>query len=116
MILAFTLNMPRNSACNGKWSGQEKIYVVTKSFTSRKDLPNAAKMVATGSYHYDFGDGWAARIDVTEITSSAAASLRKRSSGFCGYEWMIDSIVRHGKILNSTQQKAAEARSNGQAE
>jgi hypothetical protein len=32
------------------------------------------------------------------IDSPEASKRRKVSKGFCGYEWMIESIIYHGKI------------------
>lgn len=103
MILSFRLTMPTNNSWNGKWSGQDKIYVKTRNILPKK---LADKILENPIYHYNFGDGWSARIEVDQVTSSQAAALRKRSAGFSGYEWMIDSIVYHQKII--TKEKRLE--------
>ena len=108
MILAFTLNMPSRNSWNGKWSGDERCYVILKTFKSQKACAHAAEMVAHGSYHYNWSDGWGARIDVSTVgTSVEAARLRKKSNGFCGYDWMVDSIINYGIIMDDAQVKAA---------
>lgn len=92
--LCFTLSMPRNNSWNGKWTGDEKFYARTREFTEKK----AAQIISGGSYGYNFGDGWYARIDVKEISGEEKRKIDKKTSGFCGYEWMIDSIVYNGDI------------------
>jgi hypothetical protein len=101
MILAFTLTMPNNNAWDGKWSGGGKLYVETRAFRSGKDKQIAANL-ADRNFYYNFGDGWGANVEVTEVDSGEAQKLRNKSSGFCGYEWMIESIIKHGKIRSST--------------
>lgn len=91
MLVLFELSMPGNNAWNGRWSGEGKCYAVVRSFRS-----GAPKF---GYYDYNFGDGWRAGVTVREITSPAAKKLRKQSIGFCGYDWMIDDICKHGRIL-----------------
>jgi len=44
---------------------------------------------------------WGAAVAVNEVSSAEAANLRTKSNGFCGYEWMVDSILKHGRILAS---------------
>jgi len=43
-------------------------------------------------------DGWGANVAVELIGSVEKKIREKKSAGFCGYEWMIDSILKHGKI------------------
>lgn len=97
-MLAFILTMPGNNAWNGKWSGEGNLYAVVRSATKKK----IAKLAGT-SYGYDFGDGWYARVNVKAVEGAEARQLRKDTRGFCGYEWMIDSIMTYGKIMNDIQ-------------
>lgn len=104
MIVAFILTMPRNNSWNGKWSGDERIHAIVRNVGStQKAGIKYSAMAADGPYWYDFGDGWAAQVDVRIVERGEAAKLRKKSCGFAGYEWMIESIRDHGKILNSLQ-------------
>jgi len=89
MLVIFTLSMLNNNSWDGKWSGENRLYYIIK------DLVKPPKL---GVYSYNFGDGWRAAITVREVTSTAADSLRKQSEGFCGYEWMVDSIIKDGDI------------------
>lgn len=34
------------------------------------------------------------------VDSREAARMRKESKGFCGYNWMVDSIISYGEILS----------------
>jgi hypothetical protein len=98
MYLAFFLSMPNCGSWNGKWSGAGRKYVVVRRFLKHK-LDNANRILNTGYYHYSWEDGWGAGITVKEVDSKQAAKLRKESQGFCGYEWMVDTIVDYGKPL-----------------
>lgn len=99
MILAFELSMPNIGSWNGKSSGDDNKYIVTKTFRGKQDIENAIKIRDKGYYHYSWGDGWGAGIRVTQVDASEAARLRKRSAGFCHYNWMIDSIIKYGRPL-----------------
>jgi hypothetical protein len=98
MLISFELSMPNSNSWNGKWSGESKLYVKVKSFVSKKDVLRAESMINQGYYRYNFGDGWIAGISVKQVDSKEAARLRRKSSGFCGYDWMIDSIINKGLI------------------
>jgi len=98
MIVAFTLSMPGCPSWDGKWSGEGKKYVIVNTFKP-KELVNAVLILDEKSFCYRWDDGWMARIDVHEVDSKQAAKLRKESNGFCGYDWMVDSIIQHGKPL-----------------
>jgi hypothetical protein len=99
MIVAYTLSMPSNRAWDGKWSGEDRSYVVTRAYRGKKGEKKATKIVDDGPYHYNWDDGWGARIDVKIVDAREAASLRSKSAGFCGYKWMIDTIEEFGKPL-----------------
>ncbi len=105
MQLAFILNMPGNNSWDGKWSGEGRLYAIVKTFSSQKAQLHATQILAEGSYGYNFGDGWYARVDVKAVDASESRKIRKNSKGFCGYDWMVESIERHGKILNSLQER-----------
>lgn len=109
MNLIFKLSMPGNNSWNGRWSGEDRLYAVVRNVgTAQKTRTKYQPILDKGYYTYHFGDGWVAGVDVYEATSAAEVRrIRKRSQGFCGYEWMIDSIMRWGKILNSEQEREA---------
>lgn len=102
--LSFTLSMPNNNAWNGKWSGAGRLYVVIRTFgTSKAALEAMARCQPGKSHYYNFGDGWGASVEVRTVDATLAGKLRKSSAGFCGYEWMVDSIMEHGKIFADHQ-------------
>jgi hypothetical protein len=99
-ILCFELSMPNVGSWNGRWSGEGRCYARIRKFgRSKAAKEQAAKILTEGSYYYNFGDGWAASVSVREVTAAEAGKIERRSAGFCGYEWMIDSIIRDGEIL-----------------
>lgn len=112
MIVSFQLTMPNVGSWNGKWSGEGSKYYVIKKVSERwikkqehfKTLLEANK----DSWHYSWSDGWGANVTAEIVTSYEASKRRKQSSGFCGYEWMVDSIMWYGEIMNSSQRKSIE--------
>lgn len=97
--LAFELSMPSVGSWNGKWTGAGNYYAVFHNIGRGKSAAEKVqKLVEKGSFHYDFGDGWCARINVREVSGRALTVLRRRSQGFCGYEWMVSSILEYGEI------------------
>lgn len=97
MIVAFELSMPGRNSWNGKWSSEERFYVIVRNCGKRPPM--------LGYYSYDFGDGWRAGVTAREVDSATARKMRKQSAGFCGYDWMVDSIVRDGDIYSKLRPK-----------
>lgn len=100
-MIAFILTMPQVNSWNHKWSGEENLYAKVHTLGKKEDN-------VVGYYRYSWSDGWGAAVEARRVTAVEARKMRKASKGFCGYDWMIDSIIRHGKILDSTQEKAAQ--------
>ena len=99
MILCFELSMPNVGSWNGKWSGEDRFYARVVNFGRSKTANEKAKAILNrGYYHYNFGDGWSAGIRVSQVDAKEAAQIRKKSAGFCGYDWMIQSIKDNNKI------------------
>jgi len=90
--IAFRLSMPRNNSWNNRWSGEELIYVRVQALTNTI----AQRVLQQGYYSHSFGDGWVAMISVEEVSKEKAKELKKKSKGFCGYDWMIDNIKWYG--------------------
>ena len=106
MLLCFKLSMPCNNSWNGKWTGSKKQYVKIVSFQGKRrtkkaheilnqKTPQHASQPESGYYSYNFGDGWVAGVSIYIVDGKEAARLRRQSAGFCGYEWMIDSIIEN---------------------
>ena len=92
MKVAFTLTMPGVGSWNGKFTGANKCYA--KSREIGKDSRD--KIIKNSPYFYRWDDGWTARIDATSCKD--ASYELKHSSGFMGYDWMIDNIISKGTI------------------
>ena len=97
--------MPGCNSRNGRWSGQDKLYCLVRSFTGKKGELKAKAISDHGYFTYNFGDGWRAGIRVAIVDPVQAKRLRKASQGFCGYEWMVESIINDGTIYGPTQPK-----------
>jgi hypothetical protein len=111
MHVSFTLTMPNNNSWNGKWSGEGRSYVRVLTVSDAKKTRAKFEKLA-GNHYYNFGDGWGANVEVKEVTGAEKRKLTKQSAGFCGYDWMIESLRSHGKILND-QQRAAYIKERG---
>lgn len=92
-MIVFYLDMPGKASWNGKWSGEGKIFAKVRTDSS---VPSE---YIGQSFNYRWDDGWEACVTVEKVTSKEANKIRKQSAGFCGYEWMIDSIIDHGYII-----------------
>jgi hypothetical protein len=106
MLVSFELSMPGRNSWNGRWSGEEKLFVIVKRLRAKTADKLSFKL---GHYSYNFGDGWGAGLSVREVTSSAARKLKKQSAGFCGYDWMVDSIIADGDIYSEMRPKPIKA-------
>lgn len=106
MILAYTLSMPHANSWNGKWSGEGQDYIIIRSYRGDKAVKKATLILQESSFWYRWSDGWCARVDVKEVTSTEARKLRKKSCGFSGYDWMVKSIETYRKIYASHEEPA----------
>lgn len=73
---------------------------------SQKASKRETEIVAGSPYFYSFGDGWAASVSARIVDATEARGLRKQSAGFCGYDWMIEEIRSHGRILSLSERAA----------
>ena len=80
----------------GTWSGESRHYTIVRRMGSRArtdlDLKHDG---AERSWSYGFGDGWVARVTARVVPSKEKL---KKSDGFSGYDWMVQSILSHGDI------------------
>ena len=78
--------MPCKGSRDGKWTGEDKTYTV-QELIAEEDLIDK-------SFTYDFGDGWVAKVQCRLPRPNAVPTDQ-----FCGYEWMIESIITKGAII-----------------
>lgn len=97
----FRLSMPGRNSWNGRWSGEGSNYTIVKNIPDKR----AGELLgAKGreSWGYNFGDGWYASVEGRVVPKGER--LRK-SAGFCGYDWMVRSILADGEIYGPMQPK-----------
>lgn len=100
--LLFELIFPSIGSWNGKFTGANKKYYRTKSYT--KDQESIyKKMLSKRKYTHNFCDGWVAQITIREIQSKEKKTYEKASAGFLGYEWMIADIEKYGRIRSQAE-------------
>ena len=92
-MIVFTLSMPNRGSWNGRWSGEDRVYA---RIFHNNDVP---KDIIGKDFYYNWDDGWCACVSVTKVDSKEAAKIRKKSAGFCGYDWMIRSIIKNREII-----------------
>ena len=95
--LLFSLTMPNPPSWNGKWSLANEKHTRARAF-SDTEFNNLPQNII-GTHYYCWNDGWTAQINVS-VTNSYEKKERhlKNSAGFCGYDWMIDSLIERGEI------------------
>lgn len=104
MTLIFELSMPGRSSWNGRWSGEETCYAIVKNFgTGKKATERASALATIGYWSHSFGDGWRAGVSCKIATPKSAREYRRKTRGFCGYDWMVANILRHGSIQEPTE-------------
>lgn len=87
----FTLGMPNRGSWNGGWSGENARYAIVRTLT--KEQQN--RIGDRRYWYHNFGDGWGASVTARVMNSGERA---KKSAGFCGYDWMVNSILAEGTI------------------
>ena len=97
---AFKLSMPNVGSWNGRWSGEKDLYIKFRKLTNKQIEESK---IEEKSYHYNFGDGWSANVHVFVTDSNERRKLERKSKGFSGYDWMIDSIIKNGKIITEEE-------------
>lgn len=100
--LSFELTMPNVGSWNGEWTGSHKKYFIIRKVTAglfKEKIKPLLNEMPHKNFYYNFGDGWGANVKMEIINSCEGNNRRKISSGFCGYDWMVDSIMANGKII-----------------
>lgn len=94
--------MPNRASWNGRWSGEDKKHYIIKKVSDRflKQQDHLKKLHETGAdgWYYRWEDGWGASVSAQIIDGTEARKRRKLSAGFCGYDWMVESILSKGEI------------------
>jgi len=89
--IEFKLSMPHRCSWNGRWAGSDSNYTITENVTDKK----SDELMAVGSWRYSFGDGWEACVSARIVPKGERV---KKSAGFCGYNWMVQSIRLYNEI------------------
>jgi hypothetical protein len=107
--IAFELSMPNVGSWNGRWSGEGNLYAIVRDFSQK----TADKILSKPSYYYRWDDGWGASVKVKAVDGTESRRIKKNSRGFCGYEWMIESIIAYGAIYADHQKPKAVTMDSG---
>ena len=99
----FKLSMPGRNSWNGRWSGEERNYTIVKSLRDSVALDLLGER-GSQSWSYAWKDGWCANVRARIVMPGERL---KKSDGFCGYDWMIDSILQYGRIYASHERPEA---------
>ena len=98
-MIVFLLTMPGVGSWNGKWTGEGRLYCRTMP---EKSVP---KELVGHSYEYAWDDGWRACVSVEKMPAAEARKMKQTSVGFCGYDWMIQSLLKRGYILSPSDER-----------
>lgn len=91
-MIVFELTMPHKGSWNNKWSSEHRRHIRLRR---EYEVP---KTCVGKDFYYRWDDGWEACVSVSKVPYDDATKLNKQSSGFCGYDWMIASIIHDGYI------------------
>jgi hypothetical protein len=91
-MIVFELLMPNVGSWNNRWTQSDKLFIRTRP---ERTVP---KEYWEKSFFYHWDDGWTACVTTFRLSATEARKLEKRSDGFCGYDWMINSIIKNGDI------------------
>ena len=87
--------MPNVGSWNGKWTGAENLYCRIRGLSKAK-----AEELEGKSFYYRWNDGWGASVECRKVSGNEITEMRNKSNGFCGYDWMIESIIQRGAITD----------------
>src|SRR5690606_22351437 len=73
---------------NGQWSGEGRNYVIVRNVPS-ETVAKWGRM----SWRHGWGDGWCACVTARVMEKG---ERKPKSDGFCGYDWMVNNIIRWG--------------------
>jgi len=97
-ILSFELTMPNCGSWNGVWTGAKNLHFVFRK-VEKKVVDRVLNGKEEANFYYRWDDGWGANIQVKKCDSATATKIKKKSNGIMGYDWMVDSIIKNGKII-----------------
>ena len=86
----FKLTMPGRNSWDGHWSGEGRNYTLLRDVDDE-----FASQLDGRSWSYGWSDGWRAEVSARIVPKD---ETEKPSHGFHGYDWMVASILRYGKI------------------
>ena len=90
MRVEFKLAMPSRGSWDNRWSGESRNYTLIRDLDDEQ-----ASQLSGRSWSYGWPDGWRAEISARIVHE---AETQKPSHGFHSYDWMVESILRYGKI------------------
>jgi hypothetical protein len=98
MLLSFEITMPNVGSWNGVWTGAKNAHFAFRNYP-KKEAERLMQGKEKRNFYYNFGDGWGANVCMMPISTADKKRIERSNSGFMGYDWMIDSIVKHDKII-----------------
>lgn len=100
--VGWILTMPAKGSWDGKWAGEDKVHCKIMLHEKSK-VGDILQGEISKSWQYSFGDGWTMNIEAKLVSEEEKAILLKDNAGFCGYDWAIDSIIKHNEIITKNE-------------
>jgi len=92
MLISFTLSMPGHPSWNREW-------VKGKPYQKVADIGEAKGEALCKIGLFEYGSTVPVIVRVKEVDIAEAAEITRRAD-FNGDDWMVDSIIEHGQILD----------------
>lgn len=94
MMLCFELTIPDCGDLSSDFA-----HAVLKTARSKAEIQKF-KELDGGNWFYEWDEGIAAHVTARIIDGGEAKKIRKKNNGPCGlFEWMVESILKHGEII-----------------
>lgn len=107
----FRLTMSKVNSWNGKWSGEDRDYLLWRDISPTEQQRIGMKS-GKGRWTYSWEDGWGAAIDARVMEPG---ECKWKSAGFCGYEWMVENILRWGTTVCQCEWRGMEVPPRGES-
>jgi len=106
MYIMFRLTVSRFQKVPSDNCVYDKFYVIAKEFNSNSDKLKADIITFRKNFYYEFNNGLEVKISVIKLRCRVDFfKVKAESKGFCGYDWMVTSIIKNLKILQPQEEE-----------
>lgn len=101
MKVSFSFRYCNHNTWNGVYTGNNSGNWAIRTYRTKEDKARIKELLngqESQTYHYNFEDGWASDVVMQIVDTKEANRRLKHTNGF-SKPWMIDEILKYGRIL-----------------